>query len=198
MVLPEIVFYINERKESRELEHRKVSLEELFTNYAFYYSMKNDEISVSRLEKLYAILDKHYEELEDRDIKGTLRWRMSLGRMDIRNMDVQETEVDNQKYNVYTPVFDEDVEANRVAILEEHNLKLRFLGLLGWGREKYKRENISEHNKIFDNDVSRVFHEFNQYLNDPQKDEESHSILGRELEYMIPAVMYREYKAEMD
>lgn len=190
---PAHLFYINEREASRKLKHRKISLEELFTNYAIYYSKQKDEESKSRLEELYAILDKHYEELGKEDIQESITWRMSLGRMDIRKMDVQEAMVEEQKYQVYTPVFDNDVEKTRLAILQENNKRLRFLGLQGWCREKFEGKNISEHNKSYDNDISKIFDEFNQYLNDLHQNGEQSSLTGKELKYMVPAVMYRDY-----
>lgn len=191
-------FYIKERQESSKLEHRKVSLEELFTRYAIYYSRKCDEESKARLKELYAILDKHYEELGQDDIQDSINWRMSLGRMDIRKMDIQEARVEEQDCQVYTPVFDDVVESTRLAILEENNKKARFLGLYGWCREKFEEKNISEHNMLYENEVSKVFNEFDQYLNDLQENDESLSLIGRELKYMVPAVMYRDYYSELN
>lgn len=186
-------FYIDERQASRKLEHRKLSLEELFTNYAIYYSKKSDDESKSRLEALYEILDRHYVELGKDDIQETINWRMSLGRMDIRKMDVQEATVEEQNYQVYTPVFDDDVETTRLEILQENNKRVRFLGLHGWCREKFESKNISEHNKSYDDNIFQIFDEFNQYLNDPKENDEQLSLTGKELKYMVPAVMYRDY-----
>jgi len=191
-------FYIKERQESSELEHRKVSLEELFTRYALYYSRKSGDESKTRLNELYAILDRHYEELGQDNIQESIDWRMSLGRMDIRKMDVQDLTVEEQDYQVYTPVFDDDLESTRSAILEENNKKFRFLGLLGWCREKFEEKNISEHNMLYENDICRVFDEFDQYLNDLQENDESLVLIGRELKYMVPAVMYRDYYSELN
>lgn len=186
-------FFINEREASRKLKHRTISLEELFTNYAIYYSKQSDDESKSRLEKLYAILDRHYEELGKDDLQESISWRMCIGRMDIRKMEVQKATIDEQDYQVYTPVFDDGVESTRLAILEENNKRLRFLPLHMWCREKFERKIISEHNKSYDNDISKIFDEFNQYLNDLQENNEQLSLTGNELKYMLPTVMYRDY-----
>lgn len=195
---PEHDFYNEERQESSKLEHRKVSLEELFTRYAIYYSRKSDDDSRARLKELYTILDRHYEELGQDEIQESINWRMSLGRMDIRKMDVQTSTVEEQDYQVYTPVFDDAVESTRLALLEESNKKVRFLGLHVWCREKFEEKIISEHHMLYENDISKVFDELHQYLNDLQENDESLSLMGRELKYMVPAVMYRDYYSELN
>ena len=194
---PRDQFYINERQESKKMDHRKRSLEELFTNYALYYSLKNDTESKHRLDELYTILDKHYEELEGKSIEETHTWRMSLGRMDIRTMDIQEATVEAQNYQVYTPVFDEEVEERRLELLEENNNRANYLGLLIWSREKYEGKVTSESNQHYDENVSLVIKEFEQYLNEIERGDELLLLVGRELLLMVPAVLYRDYYQDL-
>jgi len=99
----------NERTETCNQEHRKITLETLCTYYQVVRSSKTTQEEIkTRQNDIWDILDRHYGNLPDEseETEGDKTWRLYLARMDSRKMKFKREKIEGQDYITLNPEID--------------------------------------------------------------------------------------------
>lgn len=197
--------YHNERVKACEAEHRKSSLE----NICLYYQLFGmqgvvEEAEVHRRQsEIWKLFDKYYSEIErDKGSESSKLWRMSLARMDRRNMDI-ETELVEDKIAInFNPRLEEDLkhlsDSHQEKQLQDH----RFLPLSLWARhkldnnddyKKYEQYELNSHQAL--SDLRTLFENLTDEEDPPS---ESFIIYNHATHIYASAALLKYHHSELD
>jgi len=135
--------YQEERIESKNLKHRKWSLEELFL---YYQTFRNEEVSEDeakkRQQELWKILDYYYSQLPDKDkeTEEDKTWRLFLARMDIRKMNIT-TEITDQGIVIqFSPELEPKLKEYSEKSIAKASEPIKYISLKLWASYKMKND----------------------------------------------------------
>ena len=137
----------NEIKKSKELEHRKKSLEHLAHQYQGFFKGITEEEIKNRKQTLWKILDNYYQQLPNQndETEGDKKWRLCLARMDIRKMKSMVKKINSKNYITFKSELPNELKKYSEDSLKIINESNKYISLKLWA--KYKIENKEEHKK---------------------------------------------------
>ena len=148
-----------ERKESRELRHRKIQLENLLTNYQVIYDgKKSDEEAERRLQQLYAIVDNLKEQVASmpKDEQGLLGF--TIARIDYKNMKHEKVVLENNVEAIQiTPNLTKEQQEDSDRVMKQSQEMTRGISLRYWVENKYKGIADQQINSPFEGNISAIF-----------------------------------------
>lgn len=190
-----------ERKNSRELRHRKIHLENLLTNYQVIYDgMKSDETAKERLKRLYAIVDALKAQViampkEEQDLLG-----FTIARIDYRNMKHEPVKLKNGvKAIQITPTLTKEQQEDSERVIRQSQEMTKGISLRFWLENKYKGIDDKGANMLYEGNIKAVFDEIQDIKSQLSKYPKGLTLLvGDEfLPGMACALLLQKYKNEL-
>jgi len=148
----------DERLMACDDSHRTASLEDLALRYQITkLEGESDEDTRARQEAVWRIIDRHYEELPDRDKEtpSDKTWRLYLARMDSRKMTPAVEEVDGQKVIALSPDIDPKLKEYSKRALQKNADRMKYMSLRIWSDSRFKK-------------TPDQYQKYAQYEDDPQ------------------------------
>ena len=160
-------FFYNEREESNKLPHRNSSLDNLIRYFSFFRDESvAEEVSISRQQDLYRIIDNYYSELgekESEDFEDKF-WRIYLTKIDKRLLKPSMKEQEDQLYIELEPQIPDDLKQFQIEQLKDIEKRNKYLSLDLWITYKLdndikckKFENYEENPLIVLEEVSIIW-----------------------------------------
>lgn len=190
-----------ERKNSRELRHRKLQLENLLTNYQVIYDgMKSDETAKERLIRLYAIVDalKAQVNAMPKDEQGLLGF--TIARIDYRNMSREPVKLENDVEAIQiTPILTKEQKEDSERVMKQSQEMTKGISLRFWVENKYNGLDDKCAKMLFEGNVQAVFDEIQDIKSQLFKYPKGLTLLvGDEfLPGMACALMLQKFKDEL-
>lgn len=159
----------NERKESDELPHRQLALENIMRDYQIYKPENiSDEEFENRKKQLGDILEKYYKQLpkEEDQTEWDKIWRLYLARMDFKNMEVTTEKVDSGYRVTLSPKIEPDLKKisdDSQKSIQEQN---KYSALKSWCDYKYKGDERSKQYSQYEENPNQVVSEVKMVIND--------------------------------
>lgn len=191
-----------ERKNSRELRHRKIQLENLLTNYQVIYDgMKSDETAKERLKRLYAIVDdlKTQVNAMPKDEQGLLGF--TIARIDYRNMKLEPVKLNNGVEAIQiTPTLTKEQQEDSERVMKQSQEMTKGISLRFWVENKYKGVEDKCANMLYEGNVKAVFDEIKDIKDQLSKYPKGLTLLvGDEfLPGMACALLLQQYKDDLN
>ena len=126
-----------EREDSKKLPHRNCSLDHVIRCFSFFRNENvSEEVSASRLQDLYQIIDNYYAELEDKESEDyeDKTWRMFLSKIDRRLLQTNVKERDGQLVIEFNPQISDDLEQFRSENLKYLTERTKYVSVDLWTR----------------------------------------------------------------
>lgn len=190
-----------ERKNSRELHHRKIQLENLLTNYQVIYDgMKSDETAKERLKRLYDIVDalKAQVDTMPKDEQGLLGF--TIARIDYRNMKHEPVKLNNGVEAIQiTPTLTKEQQEDSERVMKQSQEMTKGISLRFWVENKYKGVDDKCANMLYEDNVKAVFDEIKDIKDQLSKYPKGLTLLvGDEfLPGMACALLLQQYKDDL-
>jgi hypothetical protein len=135
--------YLDERINTCDDPHRKLSLENIALYYQFF---KSEEVSDGEAERrqnmLWSIFDHYYQELPDKDKEtaSNKTWRLYLARMDRGKMHPEIEEKEGQVVIAFNPELDPDLKSYSEESIKQASDAMKYLPLQLWANYRFQRE----------------------------------------------------------
>ena len=190
-----------ERKNSRELRHRKIQLENLLTNYQVLYDdMKTDKTAKERLKRLYDIVDalKAQVKAMPNEEQGLLGF--TIARIDYRNMNHETVKLKNGVEAIQiTPTLTEEQRKDSERVMRQTQEMTKGISLRFWVENKYKGTDNKSVNMLYEGNIKAVFDEIQDIKKQLSKYPKGITLLpGDEfLPGMTCALMLQKYRNEL-
>lgn len=190
-----------ERKNSRELRHRKIQLENLLTNYQVIYDgMKSDETAKERLKRLYAIVDALKAQViaMPKDEQGLLGF--TIARIDYRKMKHEPVKLNNGVEAIQiTPTLTKEQQEDSERVMRQSQEMTKGISLRFWVENKYKGIDDKCANMLYEGNIKAVFDEIQDIKSQLSKYPKGLTLLvGDEfLPGMACALMLQKYKNDL-
>jgi hypothetical protein len=159
--------YQKERIESKNLKHRKWSLEELFL---YYQTFRSEEISVEEAKKrqneLWKILDDYYSQLpeKDKETEADKTWKLFLARMDSRKMKITTEQIDKGIAIQFEPELEPELKEYSEKSLAKSNEFMKYIPLKFWA--SYKIKNDEKEYKQYEEKPKKALEEVKELINE--------------------------------
>lgn len=192
---------LQERKNSRELRHRKIQLENLLTNYQVIYDrMNTDKTAKERLKRLYDIVDalKAQVKAMPKDEQGFLGF--TIARIDYRNMNYETVELENGGEAIQiTPTLTEEQRKDSERVMRQTQEMTKGISLRFWVENKYKGTDNKSVNMLYEGNIRAVFDEIQDIKNQLSESPKGITLLvGDEfLPGMACALMLQKYMDDL-
>ncbi|NPA51760.1 MAG: ATP-binding protein [Aquificae bacterium] len=147
--------YQKERIESKNLKHRKWSLEELFLYFQTFRSEEaSEEEAKKRQHELWNILDSYYRKLPDKnkETEEDKTWKLFLARMDRRKMKITAKQIDKKIAIQFEPELEPELKEYSEKSLADASELIKYTSLKIWANHKIKNnENYKEYTQYEEN-----------------------------------------------
>ncbi|WP_339259802.1 AVAST type 4 anti-phage nuclease Avs4 [Lysinibacillus sp. FSL K6-3209] len=184
----------DERIESCDHEHRKKTLETIALMYQFFRNEEiPDEIATKRMEDLWTIFDKYYDELENYSFAEDKTWRLFLARMDRRKMKPTVEKVDQGVQIDFNPEIDADLMEYSELALQKSSKATKYLPLRLWADSKFKNEGQSSEYKKYEKNPLLALLEIREMLEDLHDGNGEDYIFAEGVPSYVCAVLLRDY-----
>jgi len=161
--------YQRERIESKNLKHRKWSLEELFL---YYQTFRNEEISEDeakkRQQELWKILDCYYSQLPDKDkeTEEDKTWKLFLARMDKRKMKIKTEKVNKGIAIQFEPELEPELQEYSEKSLAKSKEFIKYSPLKLWASYKIKNDEKYKEYKQYEENPKLALKEVKEIINE--------------------------------
>lgn len=193
--------YVDERKSSNKLEHRKKSLEDI----ALYYQILKKENSITDIEtrrkELCEIWDNYTTNLpsSENQTEDDISLRFALARMDYRNLEAEIVSQNKEKNEIqiaFKSKPDEALDTQRKLHEEKVAEDMKYVnsGLWLWVNKKYSNEDIDENN--YDKNPHLAFDEMKEMIEKEDKTERF-ILFHRSLPSYISTVLIRDFSEQL-
>lgn len=132
-----------EREESNKLPHRNCSLDHVIRCFSFFRNEGvPEEVSASRLQDLYQIIDSYYAELEEKESEDfeDKTWRIFLSKIDRRLLQTDVKEQDGQLVIEFNPQISDDLKQFQTEQLKHVEERTKYLSLELWITYKFDND----------------------------------------------------------
>ncbi|MCB1194168.1 MAG: ATP-binding protein [Leptospiraceae bacterium] len=166
---PHAELFQKERIDSRDLKHRKLTLDALFLNYQYFKSNETSEKEGERRQKeLWEILDNYYKKLplKSKETETDKVWRLFLSRMDRRRMNPTIKEVKDGVIIQFNPELNTDLKEYRENIQKQINEKTKYSPLKLWAFYKIKNDSKYKEYKQFEENPKLAFYEMKNLISE--------------------------------
>lgn len=187
----------DERIKTCDDKHRNKSLEHIVLNYQLFRSNDiSEEESEERQKTIWSILDKYYEELQNKK-EGTeyeKNWRLYLARMDRRRMDITTEKIDDGIIIKFNPEIDQSLEEYREKSLEGHSEKTKYLELSLWATNRLENNDQYKKYSQYEESLRLVLSETKEIINkiNKNKDDELY-LFNHATPAHVCSVLVRDY-----
>ncbi|WP_066391044.1 AVAST type 4 anti-phage nuclease Avs4 [Neobacillus mesonae] len=183
-----------ERINSCDDKHREKKLETIALMYQFFRNEDTtDDEAINRMEDLWAIFDKYYEELENPSLAENKTWRLFLARMDRRKMNPTVEKVDQGIKIDFNPKIDSDLMEYSESALQKSSEATKYLPLRLWSDYKFKKDvKSSEYTKYEENPLLAL-KEIKEMLEELQNGYDEDYIFAKGIPPYVCAVLLRDY-----
>lgn len=133
----------DERIATCDDKHRSGSLEQLAVSYQFFRrDGTSEDESMRRQQRIWEILDRHYEELpvKTKETSSDKAWRLCLARMDRRKMNPTAEEKDGDVLINFNPEIDPELKEWSEESLKRNSEPMRYTQLKLWANYKYSND----------------------------------------------------------
>lgn len=167
-------FLVQERLDTCDQKFRKMNLESLIINYQFFRNENiSEEISKYRVESIQELIDNHLEELDSKNLakEKLSNYLMLLSKIDRRNLKPNVKETDGEIQISFENVnIDDDLKEDSENFSKEFNDIFKYVDLSNWADAKINDKPIPDNLLKYENDVSIILDELNQFLTDLNED----------------------------
>ncbi|NOX64602.1 MAG: ATP-binding protein [Chlorobi bacterium] len=182
-----------ERIETRDLKHRRLTLEHLFLNYQVF---RSEGKAKNRQEKLWKILDNYYSKLPDKskETEEDKKWKLCLARMDGRKMKIT-TEQTNKGIAVqFNLELDPDLKEYSEKSLAKISEPMKYTSLKLWASYKMKNDEKYKEYKNYEDNPTQALKEVREIIEEINKTESYEFILlNRSIPAEVCSVLVRDY-----
>lgn len=160
----------DERQKSNEQPHRRTHLEQTLLKCQIQYTSGNDEASQTRLNRLFALVDKLYAQVNGMKEVPSV-YRFILARLDYRTMKKEEVKLKNGMEAIQlTPNLSEDLKAESDALI--NNVEwMRGINLNVWTEKAFEGNRKALQGLNYGNDIQQVLIDIriveNRYKTEP-------------------------------
>lgn len=191
-----------EREESNKLPHRNCTLDHVVRCFSFFRNESvSEEVSASRLQDLYLIIDNYYadlEEIESDDFEAKT-WRIFLSKMDRRLLQTDVKEQDGQLVIEFNPQFSDDLKQFRTENLKDLNERTKYVSVELWIRYKLDHDEKCKKFESYETNPLAALFEVTPIWEALKKGSLSDYLsLYRALPALISVVLIREYVELLD
>lgn len=196
-------FFRDERLKTCEDNHRDQTLERQALNYQLFATEgESEELSKTRQETVWQILDEHYAALPDK-FKETDRdktWRLCLARMDRRKMKIETEEKDGQTLISFNPEIDTELRKHSEDALAKSSEAMKYTPLQVWSRNKFENKDDENNHPQYEEDYSLALSETKTILKQLKKEKSEDSqfkLFYESVPSYVCAVLLRDYKDKL-
>ncbi|SKB01329.1 AVAST type 4 anti-phage nuclease Avs4 [Sporosarcina newyorkensis] len=183
-----------ERIDSCDDKHREKTLEMMVLMYQFFRNEDTpDDEATKRMEELWAIFDKYYEDIENPYFLEDKTWRLFLARMDRRKMNPTVEKVDQGVQIDFNPEIDPDLMEYSESALQKSSEATKYLPLRVWADYKWNNDvKSNEYTKYEENpllalkEIREMFEELGNGYNEDY-------IFAKGIPAYVCAVLLRDY-----
>lgn len=183
-----------ERIESCDDKHREKTLETIALMYQFFRNEDTtDDEATKRMENLWAIFDKYYEELENPSFAENKTWRLFLARMDRRKMNPTVEKVDQGVQIDFNPKIDSDLMGYSESALQKSSEATKYLPLRIWADYKWNNDvKSNEYTKYKENPLLAL-KEIREMFEELEDGYDEDYIFAKGIPAYVCAVLLRDY-----
>jgi hypothetical protein len=186
--------YKKERLDSCDDKHREKTLEMIARMYQFFRNEETtDDEATKRMEALWAIFDRYYEELEDPTFAENKTWRLFLARMDRRKMKPTVEKVDQGVQIDFNPKIDADLMEYSESALQKSSEATKYLPLRLWSDYKFKKDAKSIEYTKYEENPLLALKEIKEMFKELQNDYDENYIFAKGIPPYVCAVLLRDY-----
>lgn len=191
-----------EREDSNKLPHRNCSLDHVVRYFSFFRNESvSEEVSASRLQDLYLIIDKYYADLEEKESEDfeDKTWRIFLSKMDRRLLQTDVKEQDGQLVIEFNPQVSDDLKQFRTENLKDLNERTKYVSVELWIRYKLEHDEKCKKFESYETNPLAALYEVTPIWEELKKGSLSDYLsLYRALPALISVVLIREYVELLD
>lgn len=183
-----------ERIDSCGAKHREKTLEMIALIYQFFRNEDTTEDEVNkRMEDLWAIFDKYYEELENPSYEENKTWRLFLARMDRRKMNPTVEKVDQGVQIDFNPKIDSDLMEYSESAIQKSSDATKYLPLRIWANYKWNNDVKSNEYTKYEENPLLALKEIREMFEEFENGYDEDYIFVRGIPAYVCAVLLRDY-----
>ena len=189
--------YVDERINTCNDPHRKLSLEYIALNYQFFKSEEESDEEAERRQKvLWGIFDHYFHELPDKENEtaSDKTWQLYLARMDRRKMQPKVEEKDGQVFIALNPQLDPDLQKYSEDSIRPGTEAMEYLPLQLWANYRFKREEDKyKQYQQYETDPLLALTQTKEILEKLNSTEEDFSLFNRAIPGYSCSVLMRDF-----
>ncbi len=189
-----------ERLKTCEDKHRSHSLESLILNYQFFRDENtSDEDAEQRQNMIWAIIDRFYSELPEKETDDHKTKRLFLTRIDRRKMNPKVERQEDKLIIDFNPTIDDELKNHSEKAVQQSNEMMKYTALKLWATYKFDNSKKYGNYEQYENNSHIVLKETKEILDglNDNKGENYYHLFNHSTPAYTCSALIREYPSEL-